>query len=789
MFRYPLFIVFLALVLCVGAASAQTKRALLIGINNYDSKGVAHAAIQTKESDGPNRWSTQEWPSLKGAINDVKAMQALLSSPKFGFPNDKEHIHLLLQNDATHDRILADMQKYLVDLPAKGDIVVFYYSGHGSLRVNSLSQKYVVCGKGDKKCDNTIVPVDANSSSPDVRDREIARIFNAALDKGVILTAIFDSCHSGMMARGIPVGSPSRTRFLPYDPRDIREAPDMKDGKEVPAPADRADNAALVLSASLSNQLAKEWDANNESHGAFTVALIAALESLPADIPSKDLFKRISVVMKGMGVVDQEPLLDGVEQRRQQPLFGKGSATGKLRVASEGMDDDGVVLNAGFSDSLGKDSELIRVGGPSVRIKIDHVDGLTKSHAKIMTPANAKVETGDLFELDKWVPEETTLLPIWMPPGNLSAQQIQDAVTQLATLKSNSKLIWVDDPVEQSPTHTISWDGTQWQLRHTGSPEVLPLSATLQASSLAAQLNKPDVKLLVSLPPSNELVKQLDLARPDVPIKILNEPDSALYTLVGAFDGTQVRYAWVNRTAFEAAKTIATTNDDAGGCTTDSPYPIRTKWVALSPKNTQETAGQSLAGLALRLDKVYAWLNLPTPPADDFGPAFPYHLALRRRSDKSYLDNGQTVEGDQLDLLLKSDSEISPQTPARWVYVLAIDCNGAGVLLYPRNGVESKYPREGATETEISVLRGGFLRVTPPFGTDTYIMLTTDEQLPDPSVLEFEGVKGVARGSSPLQSLLGSASHGTRGSKSEMPTTWSVQRIHVTSSPKPAKTP
>jgi hypothetical protein len=130
--------------------------------------------------------------NLKGAINDVKAMKALLTSSKFGFSKDEPYIRLLVQDEATHDRILTDMQKYLVDLPSKGDIVVFYYSGHGSLRVNSLSKKGL--NQSGNPLDNTIVPVDANTGVFDVRDREIARIFNAALDKGIILTAIFDSC-------------------------------------------------------------------------------------------------------------------------------------------------------------------------------------------------------------------------------------------------------------------------------------------------------------------------------------------------------------------------------------------------------------------------------------------------------------------------------------------------------------------------------------------------------------------------------------------------------------------
>jgi len=96
------------------------------------------------------------------------------------------------------------MQKYLVDVPQKGDTVVFYDASHGSLRVNSKGNKLTVLVGGQYvHADSTMVPSDAYKGGYDVRDREMTRIFNAALDKGVHLTVIFDSCHSGGISRGI----------------------------------------------------------------------------------------------------------------------------------------------------------------------------------------------------------------------------------------------------------------------------------------------------------------------------------------------------------------------------------------------------------------------------------------------------------------------------------------------------------------------------------------------------------------------------------------------------------
>jgi hypothetical protein len=76
-------------------------------------------------------------------------------------------------------------------------------------------------------------------------------------------------------------------------------------------------------------------------------------------------------------------------------------------------------------------------------------------------------------------------------------------------------------------------------------------------------------------------------------------------------------------------------------------------------------------------------------------------------------------------------------------------------------------------------------QITPPFGTDTYILLTTSSQLPEPDILKFESVvKGSTRSiESPLEQLLHGASSGTRGNLVVTPTDWGVQVLHTHSQP------
>ena len=101
-------------------------------------------------------------------------------------------------------------------------------------------------------------------------------------------------------------------------------------------------------------------DKTTEPHGAFTAALIEALQALPADTPASLVYQRVKAVLEGGSVPDQEPDLDATAARRQQPLFGGTAAdSGKIRTAALKTDDDGSVwLDIGHVSGVGVGSEF-----------------------------------------------------------------------------------------------------------------------------------------------------------------------------------------------------------------------------------------------------------------------------------------------------------------------------------------------------------------------------------------------------------------------------------------------
>ncbi len=251
-----------------------------------------------------------------------------------------------------------------------------------------------------------------------------------------------------------------------------------------------------------------------------------------------------------------------------------------------------------------------------------------------------------------------------------------------------------------------------------------------------------------------------------------------MYLLVGIVADAGPAYAWYNR-----GELIAGRQTPAGygnGCSPDSAYPIRTDWIPSIAAPGDDTAA-TLKRSAAQLAKLNGWLLLPRAAGQS---DYPYHLALKRESDGVLTeDKSLSYPGDRYQMLLQARGDT--RTGARWVYVLAIDCQGTGKLFYPQQGGGNRYPQEDGRLDQI-LLPGGRFRIGPPYGTDTYVLLSTSTPLANPDVLNFSGVvRGGDRGApSPLETLLGSTSAGTRGGAVEMPTDWGVEYLQMHSQPK-----
>jgi hypothetical protein len=128
------------------------------------------------------------WPPLQNAVNDAKAIEALMKS-KYQF----ESIKTLYNEAATRTNIIKEFE-WLVDNVKPEDNVLIYYSGHGELK-KSLNKGYWV-------------PADATTTSTTgfISNSDIQTYLAGIQSKHTLL--ISDACFSGDIFRGNTISVP-----------------------------------------------------------------------------------------------------------------------------------------------------------------------------------------------------------------------------------------------------------------------------------------------------------------------------------------------------------------------------------------------------------------------------------------------------------------------------------------------------------------------------------------------------------------------------------------------------
>lgn len=163
------------------------KKALLVGINKYRLGGN----------------------DLQGCVNDTETMYSLLVNQ---FKFDPANVRALVDERATKRGILERLEWLLTGYKV-GDELVFFYSGHGS---------QVRDRNGDElndQLDEILCPHDLNWDDP-LTDDYLGALFKQ-IPKGIHLTMICDSCHSGTMSKSMSkiYRNASKSILPPFDIR------------------------------------------------------------------------------------------------------------------------------------------------------------------------------------------------------------------------------------------------------------------------------------------------------------------------------------------------------------------------------------------------------------------------------------------------------------------------------------------------------------------------------------------------------------------------------------------
>lgn len=292
------------------------RKALLVGINTYIPPA------------GPN---------LNGCVNDVEDMANTLNALGI-VPAKPSSMRILTNTRATKAKIL-DGIKWLIKGAKKDDVLIWYYSGHGS-KVADTS------GDEIDEYDESICPTDI-ATAGDLTDDEIRKALSG-VTSGVNLDVIFDSCHSGTATRefsrtyGVVSEKPTlvsekqvfvsekqvlASRYMPPPvdwgffldsnptiPRKgiLKPEPGKKEVVVVPG------LNHVLWAACKDFQTSSEVDIDGKRRGVFTYYFCKVLRRAGVGITRRKLDSLVTVNVKGYG---QDPQLEGTKASLDQSVF------------------------------------------------------------------------------------------------------------------------------------------------------------------------------------------------------------------------------------------------------------------------------------------------------------------------------------------------------------------------------------------------------------------------------------------------------------------------------------
>jgi hypothetical protein len=316
------------------------------------------------------------YPSLRGCVRDVSHVEEFLKSA--GVPG--EHFMKLT---ATNTRIAGQKEppeppeqwptyknmiaafEGLIATARSGDRVYLHYAGHGGRAETIVPEK-----KGVNGIDEALVPTNIHDPGARyLRDVELAVLFRRLAEKGLRLSVVLDSCHSGGAVRGVGdvavrgLGTVDRTsrplESLVASPEQLTETWPGGDVRTVtggggwlPEP-----EGYVLLAACRPTESAYEFAFDGkERNGAVTYWLLNTLRAHGTGLTFKTLHDRV-VAKVHTQFAQQTPQLQG---EGQFPFLGDGigNAEASVAILEVGLERGRVKVAAGQALGISLDAEF-----------------------------------------------------------------------------------------------------------------------------------------------------------------------------------------------------------------------------------------------------------------------------------------------------------------------------------------------------------------------------------------------------------------------------------------------
>jgi pimeloyl-ACP methyl ester carboxylesterase len=334
---------------------ANNIYALLVGIDEYDPTSI------------------QQIPSLKGCVNDIKAVEAYLrdrltKDGKWKLVEPTNQSWILTNEKATRQAVIDGFLEHLCYSDSE-DVVLFYYAGHGAQEKAPEEFWHLE----PDRLDESLVCYDSRTAnSRDLADKEIAYLISKVAENNPHVVIILDCCHSGSGTRDL---SPEiRVRRSPVDSRErplssfifaedttalnellnsSRTLEQKRTGVLLPK------GKHVMFSACRDYELAKEYKGEEgEPRGAFSYFLLQTLQRTNSSMTYRDLARNLNALVSGK-VKEQSPQVEATNQEDLDRPFLGGAIKERPNyfTLTRSKNDNSWVIDAGAISGIPKPSK------------------------------------------------------------------------------------------------------------------------------------------------------------------------------------------------------------------------------------------------------------------------------------------------------------------------------------------------------------------------------------------------------------------------------------------------
>lgn len=307
----------------VPPAHGTTLFALIIGCDAYLPNSTPEGSYPSLQGCVRDATNVLEFLRKQAGLEDRNVVRLTSSAGPGGTPSEPP------ASRPTYENIVAGFQS-LIARANRGDHVYIHYSGHGG-QCPTIVPKV----KGKAATDETLVPIDVGSKTARyVRDVEIAKLLKEMAQKGLVVTAVFDCCHSGGVTRAVRRDDdPTGIRGVSFVDKTPRPAdslvgtiaeleavarPSETRGTETTRgffPAESAASQSVVLAACRPFELAREFLFDGgPRQGALTYWFLKLVGVDPGGLTFRTVFDQMVKRIHDQ-FSDQTPMLIGDPDR------------------------------------------------------------------------------------------------------------------------------------------------------------------------------------------------------------------------------------------------------------------------------------------------------------------------------------------------------------------------------------------------------------------------------------------------------------------------------------------